>query len=331
LKKIEVFMQQIDAILAHLDRENISLLPTPFYRMNTLSELLERNIYIKRDDLTGFAFGGNKTRKFDFLIADALGKGCDTIVGIGANQSNFCRILSGVGAKYGLAVHLILNGTEPKNPTGNLLLDHLFGANVHHIDTTDPAERFEKAIEIRKQLEYTGRRVYFLPPGGSTTIGTMGYIAGWGELMDDFENQQLKVDKIFHASSSAGTQAGLVAGQAITGWQGQIIGISVDVPEMELEKNVFDLAQSAGDFLNVQIPRSIVTVDDHYIGAGYGKRTEAAAEAIELFAQKEGVLLDYVYTGKAASGLIDYCRSGRIKPDETVVFLHTGGNIQLFE
>lgn len=324
-------MQQIDDILAHLDRENISLLPTPFYRLDTLSELLERDIYIKRDDLTGFAFGGNKTRKFDFLMADALEKGCDTIIGIGANQSNFCRILSGVGARYGLAVHLILNGTEPKIATGNLLLDHLFGATVHHIDTTDPEERLQKAVEVRKQLEYAGRRVYFLPPGGSTTRGAMGYIAGWGELMDDFENHQLRVTKIFHASSSAGTQAGLVAGQAISGWQGQIIGISVDAPKAELEKNVYTLAQSAGDFLNVHVTRDLVIADDRYVGSGYGKQTDQAEEAIELFARREGVLLDHVYTGKAAAGLIDYCRSGKIAPAETVVFLHTGGNIQLFE
>ncbi len=324
-------MQIIDDTLAHLDRESISLLPTPFYRLNALSEMFERNIYIKRDDMTGFAFGGNKTRKFDFLIADAIEKGCDTIIGIGANQSNFCRILSGVGAKYGLSVHLVLNGTEPKELTGNLLLDHLFGATVHHIETTDSKERMEKAIDVRKNLEYAGKRVYFLPPGGSTSIGTLGYIAGWGELMDDFENNHLNVDKVFHASSSAGTQAGLVAGQAITGWPGQIIGISVDVPKLELEKNVHDLAQAAGDFLNIQVPRSIVTVDETYIGKGYGKHTALAEEAIELFAKNEGVLLDHVYTGKAASGLIDYCRSGRIGPDETVVFLHTGGNIQLFE
>jgi len=324
-------MQKIDEILAHLDKENISILPTPFYRMNTLSELLERNIYIKRDDMTGFAFGGNKTRKFDFLIADAIEKGCDTIIGIGANQSNFCRILSGVGAKYGLSVHLVLNGKEPKKPTGNLMLDHLFGATVHHIETTDSKERMEKAIEVRKNLEYNGNRVYFMPPGGSTSVGTLGYIAGWGELMDDFEKNQITVDKIFHASSSAGTQAGLVAGQAITGWPGEIIGVSVDVPKMELEKNVHVLAQAAGDFLNIQVPKSIITVDENYIGKGYGKHTVLAEEAIELFAKNEGVLLDHVYSGKAAGGLIDYCRSGQIGSDESVVFLHTGGNIQLFE
>jgi len=324
-------MKKIDDLLSQMDQEPVSLLPTPFYRMNSLSKLLECNIYIKRDDLTGFAFGGNKTRKFDFLIADALKKGCDSIIGIGANQSNFCRILACVGAKYGLTVHLILSGKEPKNPTGNLLIDHLLDATIYHIDTTDPEERMKKALEVKNHLEYNGKNVYFLPPGGSTLIGALGYIAGWGELMDDFERQQIVVDKVIHASSSAGTQAGLVAGQAITGWSGEIIGMSVDVPKDELEKNVRDLAQSAGDFLNIQVPRSIINVDENYIGKGYGIRTAGCEEAVELFAKNEGIFLDYVYTGKAAHGLIDYCRSGKITPDETVVFIHTGGNIELFE
>lgn len=324
-------MNEINNILSQISREPVSLLPTPFHRLSALSEIFGRNIYIKRDDLTGFSFGGNKTRKFDFLIADALEKGCDTIIGIGANQSNFCRILSGIGAKYGLSVHLILSGLEPENPTGNLLIDHMLGARIHHIDTTDSEERLKKAIEVKNHLEYDGKKVYFLPPGGSTPVGALGYIAGWGELLDDFDKNNLSVDKVIHASSSAGTQAGLVAGQAISGWRGEIIGMSVDVPRDQLESDVLKLARSAGNILNINISDSLVHVDESYIGEGYGKRTAGCEEAVELFAKKEGVFLDYVYTGKAANGLIDYCRSGKIKPGETVVFLHTGGNIELFE
>ncbi len=323
-------MKIIDDLLSEVDREHISLLPTHFYQLNSLSEMFGCRIYIKRDDLTGFAFGGNKTRKLEFLIADAIEKGCDTIVGVGANQSNFCRILSAVGAKYGLSVHLALLGTEPKKATGNLLLDHLFGAKVHHFDTLDTDEFISAAAELKNRLEYSGRRVYYLPPGGSTTIGVLGYIAGWGELLDDFEIHGLTVDKVIHASSSAGTQAGLVAGQAITDWRGEIIGMSVDLPQEQLIKNVKKLTQSTGEFLNIQVPGSLITVDDSYIGEGYGKISDSAEEAIELFARNEGILLDHVYTGKAAGGLIDYCRSGKISPGETVVFLHTGGNIQLF-
>lgn len=324
-------MKKIDDLLKSFPKEIISLLPTPLHRLNSLSELLGRELYVKRDDLTGFAFGGNKTRKFDFLIADATKKGCDTVIGIGANQSNFCRILAGVGSKYGLKVHLILNGVKPDKPTGNLLIDHLLGATVHHIDTTDPDERLAEAERIRETLEYQGKRVYFLPPGGSTTIGTLGYIAGWSEILDDLAEQELAIDTVIHASSSAGTQAGLVAGQAISQWPGRIIGMSVDVPQENLQKDVHKLAQAAGDLFNCNINRELIHVDDSYVGEGYGIRTPACEEAVELFAKQEGIFLDYVYTGKAASGLIDYCHSGKIAKEEKVLFIHTGGNVELFE
>ena len=323
-------MELINRILAQISRESVAMLPTPFQRLNALSEIFKRDLYVKRDDLTGFAFGGNKARKLDFLIADALKKGCDSIIGMGYNQSNFCRILAGAGAKFGLSVHLVLNGNEPKNPTGNLLLDHLLGATLYHIETTDPEEHQKRALEVKNSLEYDGKQVYLLPPGGSTTIGALGYVAGWGEIMDDLSQNEVTINKIIVASSTAGTQAGLVVGQAISGWQGEIIGISVDLPQAALEKNVYDLACAVGDFLNINIPKSLIKVDDHYRGAGYSKRTALAAEAIDLFARKEGIFLDHVYTGKAASALIDYCRIDKIQSDDSVLFIHTGGNVELF-
>jgi D-cysteine desulfhydrase family pyridoxal phosphate-dependent enzyme len=323
-------MEIINRILAQISRESVAMLPTPFQRLNSLSEILKRNLYVKRDDMTGFAFGGNKARKLDFLIADALKKGCDSIIGMGYNQSNFCRILAGAGAKFGMSVHLVLNGSEPKNPTGNLLLDHLLGATIYHIETTDPEEHLKKTLEVKNSLEYDGKQVYLLPPGGSTTIGALGYVAGWGEIMDDISQNEVAINKIIVASSTAGTQAGLVVGQAISGWQGEIIGISVDLPQVKLETNVHDLARAVGNFLNINVPKSLIKVDDHYRGAGYGKRTALATEAIDLFARKEGIFLDHVYTGKAASALIDYCRIDQIKSDDSVLFIHTGGNVELF-
>jgi D-cysteine desulfhydrase family pyridoxal phosphate-dependent enzyme len=324
-------MNKIDEMLKPFPREHISLLPTPFHRLNTLSEILDRNIYIKRDDLTGFAFGGNKTRKFDFLVADAKDKGCDTIIGMGANQSNFCRILSCVGSKYGFTVHLVLTGKKPEKPTGNLLIDYMAGAKIHHIETEDPDFRMEEAIKLNDKLKAQGKNVYFLPPGGSIPIGVLGYAAGFSEFLDDFRSSNIKIDKIFHASSSAGTQAGLVLGQSISNWNGQVIGISVDELKVDLEKNVSDLANKAAGLINTNIKRSIVYVDDSYIGEGYGKRTSQCEEAVNLFAKSEGIFLDYVYTGKAAAGLIDYCQTGKIKQNENIVFLHTGGNIEIFE
>jgi L-cysteate sulfo-lyase len=323
-------MEIIDRLLAQISREPVAMLPTPFHRLNVLSELLKIDLYIKRDDMTGFALGGNKARKLDFLIADALKKGCDSIIGMGYNQSNFCRMLAGAGAKYELSVHLVLNGSEPKNPTGNLLLDHLLGATIYHIETTEPDDLLKRVLEVKNSLEYDGKQVYLLPLGGSTTIGALGYVAGWGEIMDDISQNEITINKIIVASSTAGTQAGLVVGQAISGWQGEIIGISVDSSQATLEKNVYDLACAVGDFLNINIPKSLINIDDHYRGSGYGKRTALATEAIDLFARKEGVFLDHVYTGKAASALIDYCRIVKIEPGESILFIHTGGNVELF-
>lgn len=324
----------MNAIMQRLNvypREQISLLPTPFHFLNNISKLTDCNIYIKRDDLTGFSLGGNKTRKFDFLIADALKKKCDTILGIGANQSNFCRILSGVGSSYGLEVHLVLNGKKPEKPTGNLLIDHMLGANIHHIDTKDSEERMQYALEIHQQLQDKGQNVYFLPPGGSTPIGTLGYAAGFAEILNDMDKHRVSIDRIFHASSSAGTQAGLVLGQQMSDWEGRIIGISVDVPEEKLKDNVYKLAREAGELIDIEVDKNLVLTDDSYIGEGYGIRTTACEEAVDILARKEGVFLDYVYTGKAAAGMLDYCRSGKISSSENILFLHTGGYVELFE
>ena len=324
-------MKLINEKLNNFPREKISILPTPFHYLEKISRIAGCNIYIKRDDMTGFTLGGNKTRKFDFLIADALNKKCDTIIGIGANQSNFCRILSGVGSKYGLEVHLVLSGKKPDTPTGNLLVDHMLGANIHHINTKDSDERMAYALEINKKLEKQGKKVYFLPPGGSTPLGALGYAAGFDEIMNDIRKSNIQISKIFHASSSAGTQAGLVLGKQLSGWDGEIIGISVDVPEKELMENVYQLASEGGELIDTEVERNIIVADDSYIGEGYGIKTRACEDAVDLFAQQEGIFLDYVYTGKAASGMLDYCRSGRIDKAENVLFLHTGGNIELFE
>ena len=324
-------MNTIKKKLSKIPQRKVSITPTPFHKLENISKLTGCNIYIKRDDLTGFALSGNKTRKFDFLIADAINQGCDTLIGIGANQSNFCRIASGVGAKYGLDVHLILNGKKPEVPTGNLLIDHLLDAKIHHIETKDSRERMNHALFIRDQLLTEGKKVYFMPPGGSTKIGSYGYAQGFGEILEDAEKHNIKIDKIFHASSSAGTQAGLVLGQAMSGWAGEIHGISVDTPQDQLIEDVYELASSAGEDLGVKIDKTKIFTDDSYVGEGYGKRTDGCIEAVNLFAKMEGIFLDYVYTGKGAAGLLDYCRSGRIKPNENIVFLHTGGNIELFE
>ncbi len=319
------------SILKRFPKLTISLLPTPLHKLEKVSEELSANVYCKRDDLTGFAFGGNKTRKLDFLIGDAIKRKADTLIAIGAKQSNFCRIAAATGIVNGFDVHLVLGGTKPEKPTGNLLLDHIFGAKIHYIDSDDWVVCEEKQRELMKNLTKQGRKVYCLPMGGSTPIGALGYVLAFYEIIDDSERTGISFDTIVLASSSGGTQAGLIAGKELTGWKGKIIGMAVAKDKEKLEEEIYNLACETGELVGTNIKKENVIIDDSYIGEKYGARTAQCEEAIKLFAQKEGILLDYVYTGKAAAGLIDYARRGLFDNNENVLFIHTGGNVELFE
>lgn len=338
-------------------RLSLSILPTPIHRLNILSKEFSLNIFCKRDDLTGFAFGGNKSRKIDFLIADAINKKTDTIVTIGANQSNFCRIMACAGKIYGFEVHLVLAGRKPKIPTGNLLLDHLFGAIIHHpfIGGTDDWDLLEQESKILTQeLTKKGKKVYWLPAGGSTPIGALGYVECFFEIMDYSQQTGTYFDVIIHSSSSGGTQAGLIVGKELALWKGKIIGIGVDKTKEEIKEKVYKLAVETGKLVGLNnIKSDAVIVDNSYKGEKYGARTKECEEAIKLFAQREGILLDYVYSGKAGAGLLDYAKRGLFEahplapsPREgehkilplgedlglapNILFIHTGGNVQLF-
>jgi L-cysteate sulfo-lyase len=308
-----------------------SLLPTPIHRLDSLSEKYDVNVYCKRDDLTGFGFGGNKTRKLDFLLAEACDIGCDTLIAIGANQSNFCRMAAAYGVACGLNVHLVLGGKEPAHPTGNLRLDHLLDVTCHHVDSTDWDTWAKEAEKLETELTSQGKKVYRMPVGGSTPRGALGYVDAFVEIMADQSRLGVEFNAFMHASSSAGTQAGLVVGRAMAGWPGSIIGINVAKPQDELKKEVLDLATATAAEMNVKINSADIIADDSYIGEGYAIRTPGCEEAVALFARKMGIFLDYVYTGKAAAGLIDYLRKGRFDKGTNVLFIHTGGNIELFE
>lgn len=324
-------MTMVERILKQFPKLTMSLLPTPLHRLDKVSKECSASIYCKRDDLTGFAFGGNKTRKLDFLIADAKEQKSDVIIAIGANQSNFCRIAAAAAITNGLEAHLILGGSKPKKLTGNLLLNNLFGATMYHIDSVDVKKWDEKAQSLEKELTEKGKRVYKMPWGGSTPIGALGYVTAFSEILDDAERMGITFNMIFHASSSGGTQAGLVVGQELADWGGQIIGIGVAKDKDELSNDVYSLASETGKLLDVGIRSESVIVDMAYKGLEYGSRTKECEAAIRLFAEKEGILLDNVYTGKAAAGLIDYARRGIFDEKENVLFFHTGGNIELFE
>ena len=323
-------MDRIDVKLAGIARQKCAVLPTPAHELPALSQLSGCRVFCKRDDLTGFGFGGNKARKLDFLIAEAILAQSDTLVAVGANQSNFCRMVAAYGSAQDMAVHLVLGGEKPDIPKGNLWLDHLLGATCHHVDSADWNEWEAAAAAVADDLRRSGRTVYRMPIGGSTVIGSLGYVAGMSEIMDDEQRLNLHFDTIVFASSSAGTQAGLVVGQALAEWPGQVLGFSVAKQQAHQQQDVFALAKQTASRLGTSIDRNNICVDDTYLGEGYAQRTKACEEAVEFFARKCGIFLDYVYTGKAAAGLLDYLRTGRFAPGSTILFLHTGGNIELF-
>lgn len=327
----ETGMKKAVKLFANMPRICFSTLPTPLQRLPRISEQLGIDLWCKRDDLTGFAFGGNKNRKLEFLIADAKANQCDTLLALGANQSNFCRMAAAAGMANGLETHLVLGGKKPLKATGNLLLDQLFGAVIHHVDSTDWDAWEQEGRVLLQRLQQMGRKVYWLPVGGSTPVGAIGYVQAFLEIMDDARRLGLEFASIIHASSSGGTQAGLLIGKELALWPGHIIGMGVAKNGALLADEVARLSQGTAAKVGVTFSGNGVVVEDRYVGAGYAARTRECDAAIELFARKEGLLLDRVYTGKAAAGLIDYASKGLFPKGCPVLFLHTGGNIELFE
>jgi L-cysteate sulfo-lyase len=322
---IEYVKEKLDSF----PRIPLSLTPTPCHRLNFISDKYGVEVFCKRDDLTGFGFGGNKSRKLELLIAEALEHHCDTLITSGGIQSNFCRITAAAGACTGMSVHLLLGGKEPERLTGNLVLNELLGATCHFIESDDWQEWEEKTGRITRELESQGRKVFPIPIGGSVPMGALAYTMAFIEILEDQERMELSFDHIIHASGSAGTQAGLTAGKSLTGWQGKISGISVGMDRDALAGKVAGLANETAQLIGGTVDPAGVIVDDAYIGEGYAIHTQAGQDAIDLFARKEGIFLDYVYTGKAAAALLDWLEEGKLK-GERVLFLHTGGTPELF-
>jgi D-cysteine desulfhydrase family pyridoxal phosphate-dependent enzyme len=301
-------------------------LPTPVEPLARLSAVLNGpHLFIKRDDQTGLASGGNKTRKLEFLLAEAQAHGASTLITAGAAQSNHCRQTAAAAARYGFDCILVLSGDPGEEPTGNLLLDHLLGAEIIW---TSRDHRDESLAQTFKKAWSDGRRPYLIPYGGSNPVGASGYVLA----MEELSSQNINPDWIVFASSSGGTQAGMVVGAARTAWGGKVLGISVDERQDVLQARVADLATATAELwhLDRKFQPGEILVNASYLGGGYGVMGEAEREAILLFARHEGVLLDPVYTGRAAAGLIDLIRQGSFKPAETILFWHTGGTPALF-
>jgi D-cysteine desulfhydrase family pyridoxal phosphate-dependent enzyme len=309
-----------------IPRLHFAHLPTPVESMPRLSGALGGPpLLVKRDDQTGLALGGNKTRKLEFLLAEAQANGARTLVTAGAVQSNHCRQAAAAAARFGLDCILALAGERPAQATGNLLLDGLLGAEIVW---TTRAER-EAALQAAFQQAWNaGRRPYLVPYGGSSATGASAYAFAMQELLE----QGVRPDWIVFASSSGGTQAGLVLGARLFGYNGKVLGISVDETAPVLKERVARLASATADFLGEKIAFSLeeVMVNDGYLGGGYGVVGAGEREAIRLFARQEGLLLDPVYTGRAAAGLVDLVRKGFFSAGETVLFWHTGGAPALF-
>lgn len=307
-------------------RIQVALLPTPIETAPRLSKSLGGpQIIIKRDDLTGLAFGGNKTRKLEYILAEAQAEGAQTLVTVGSIQSNHARQTAALATRFGMECILVLSGKQPQIPTGNVYLDHLLGAEIVWCERPQRDEVFQRTFT---KAQKDGRHPYLMPLGGSTPTGTLGYTFAMEELI----NQGVQAEWVIVGSSSGGTAAGMVLGAKLFGFKGKILSISIDEPEQDLKENIASLASQAALLLdeNITISPGEVFVNANYLGGGYAVVGDVEKEAIHLFARQEGILLDPVYTGRAAAGMIDLIRKGFFKSDETVLFWHTGGTPALF-
>jgi L-cysteate sulfo-lyase len=317
-------------MLAALPRTSLGFFPTPLHPLPNLSARLGGPaLWIKRDDQTGLATGGNKTRKLEFLVADALQQRADTLITVGAPQSNHVRQTAAAAARAGLNSALVLRGAAPAVRTGNILLDDLVGAEIFWAGTR---ALDEVAAEVAEELSARGQRPYVIPLGGSNPIGAAGYVAAMLELVEQARASGLRFDAIVFATSSGGTQSGLVLGAKLSGYTDRVLGISVDQRADQLVPLLVDLANATSQHIRAAITFSTqdFEVNDHYLSGGYAVLGEPEREAIRLCARMEGLLVDPVYTGRAMAGLIDLIRAGEFKPGQNVLFWHTGGIPALF-
>lgn len=310
-----------------IPRVRFAHLPTPIEELPELTKVLGGpRLFVKRDDHTGLAFGGNKTRKLEFLVAEAHEQGADMLISAGAIQSNHCRQTAAAAARFGFGCTLVLNGDSPELVSANYLLDQLFGAKIVLVRERDDRDRVLQ--ETFENARATGRNPYLVPYGGSSATGVMGYTFA----MEELSQQKLDVNWIIFGTSSGGTHAGLVLGKRLYQFKGKVLGISIDEPTGKLKTHVSTLAAQASEKFGQRIEFSPdeVFADDSYCQAGYGVFGDGEREAIHLFARHEGLLLDPVYTGRTAAGMVDLIRKGFFHRDDAVLFWHTGGQPALF-
>lgn len=311
-------------------------LPTPLEPLDRLSEHLGGpRIWIKRDDCTGLSTGGNKTRKLEFLMAEAQEMGADIVMTQGATQSNHARQTAAFAARIGMDCHILLEdrtGSKDSNynENGNVFLNYIHGATAEKRPGGVDMNAEMEAVADRFRAE--GKKVYTIPGGGSNPTGALGYANAAMELVQQANSIGLSIDRIVHATGSAGTQAGLIVGLKAINAQIPLLGIGTRAPKPKQEENVYKLAQATAEKLGCPgiVTRDDVVANTDYVGEGYGIPTKGCLAAIELFARLEAILLDPVYSGKGADGLIDLTKKGEFSNDKNIVFLHTGGSVALF-
>ncbi len=323
-------------LLSRFPRHRLAHLPTPLEPMERLSAALGGpKLWVKRDDCTGLATGGNKTRKLEFLMADALRQGATAVITQGAVQSNHARQTAAAAARLGMKCQLVFeerlaDTSETYDRSGNVFLDRMFDAGTRAVPKgTDMNAAME---EVAGELRAAGETPYVIPGGGSNPIGALGYVGCALELIEQANAQGIVIDRVVHATGSAGTQAGLLAGLRSTHSGIPVLGIGVNAPQEIQEQKVFDLAVQTCELIGAPgaVRREDVRANCDYVGPGYGVPTQGMRNALLLLARTEGLLFDPVYSGKGLDGMIDLIRKGEVGADETIVFIHTGGAVGLF-
>ncbi len=307
---------------------------TPIHKMKNISNDFNCSIYIKRDDLTGYAFGGNKLRKLDYLIKDALKKGCDTLLTYGGIQTNHGRLTASVAARFGMKCIIIMDGKRPENPSGNLVLDRMMNADLYFLEDINIKNKnnsIDKKVEIRNKViesyEKKGHKIYEIPVGGSSELGILGYFDAVKEINSQIEDLKIKLDYIICGYGSAGTYGGLILGQKYFNKEYRIIGIAVsEKGEEKILEDIKYMNNASKKFeMGVSINRKDSWIEKRFVGEGYNVPDNQTRKIIYYVAQNEAIFLDPCYTGKAFRGMLELIKEGKIKQNSNILFLHTGG------
>ncbi len=317
-----------------IPKQTLGFFPTPVTELTRFAGLLKGpRIFIKRDDLTGLAFGGNKTRKLEYLAADALKQGCDTLITAGAAQSNHCRQTAAAASACGLGCHLALGGKAPGTLDGNLLLDDLLGAEIHW---TGSFRKGETIPDMVNDLISRGKKPYVIPYGGSNETGALGFINAMEELKSQLDESNTIITHIVFPTSSGGTHSGMMIGNTMFAEDRfRLVGIGIDKDEtggIPLNRYILNLVNSTCEFLNLNLKyrQGDIVIKNSYLGQGYGIVGDLEKKAIRLLAETEGIFVDPVYTGRALGGMMDMIKKGEFTSGDSVLFWHTGGSPALF-